>query len=106
MRTPPLLTQGGFGAFPPVVAASHRLARTVGGRQNRLPANETRTGFTAALLPRTQVVSSAAEGLPPLQVEAAAFAWLAMKCVRGEKLALQSTTGARGARVLGAVYPA
>ena len=59
-----------------------------------------------ALLPRTQVVSSAAEGLPPLQVEAAAFAWLAMKCVRGEKLALQSTTGARGARVLGGIYPA
>jgi len=60
----------------------------------------------AALLPHTQVVSSAEEGLPPLQVEAAAFAWLAMKCVRGEKLALQNTTGARGARVLGAIYPA
>jgi anhydro-N-acetylmuramic acid kinase len=59
-----------------------------------------------ALLPGTQVVSSAAEGLPPLQVEAAAFAWLAMKCVRGEKLELQSTTGARGARVLGGIYPA
>ncbi len=58
------------------------------------------------LLPQAQVVSSAAEGLPPLQVEAAAFAWLAMKCVRGEKLELQSTTGARGARVLGGIYPA
>jgi anhydro-N-acetylmuramic acid kinase len=58
------------------------------------------------LIPGTQVVSSAAEGLPPLQVEAAAFAWLAMKCVRGEKLDLQSTTGARGARVLGGIYPA
>jgi anhydro-N-acetylmuramic acid kinase len=59
-----------------------------------------------ALLPQAQVVSSAAEGLPPLQVEAAAFAWLAMKCVRGEKLELQSTTGARGARVLGGIYSA
>jgi anhydro-N-acetylmuramic acid kinase len=59
-----------------------------------------------ALLPRAQVLSSGEAGLPPQQVEAAAFAWLAMKAVRGEKLALQSTTGARGARVLGGVYPA
>ena len=60
----------------------------------------------AALLPGIQVLSSAAAGLPPLQVEAAAFAWLARKTVRREKLELQSTTGARGARVLGCVYPA
>lgn len=59
-----------------------------------------------ALLPDTRVASSADEGLPPLEVEATAFAWLAMKCVRGEKLDLPSTTGARGARVLGGIYPA
>ena len=59
-----------------------------------------------ALLPRARVVSSEDEGLPPLQVEAAAFAWLAMQCLRGGKLELQSTTGARGARVLGGIYPA
>jgi anhydro-N-acetylmuramic acid kinase len=59
-----------------------------------------------ALLPATQVRSSAEAGLPPQQVEAAAFAWLARKCVLGEKLELQSTTGARGARVLGGIYPA
>lgn len=59
-----------------------------------------------ALLPGARVVSSADAGLPPLQVEAAAFAWLAMKCVRGEKLELEKTTGARGARVLGGIYPA
>jgi anhydro-N-acetylmuramic acid kinase len=58
-----------------------------------------------ALLPQTSVVSSAEAGLPPLQVEAAAFAWLARKCVRREALELESTTGARGARVLGAIYP-
>lgn len=57
-------------------------------------------------LPGTQVISSAQAGLPPLQVEAAAFAWLARKTVRGEPLDLQSTTGARGARVLGSIYPA
>jgi anhydro-N-acetylmuramic acid kinase len=60
----------------------------------------------AALLPGLRVLSSAEAGLPPLQVEAAAFAWLAMKALRGEALDLQSTTGARGARVLGGIYPA
>ncbi|MDP3619176.1 MAG: anhydro-N-acetylmuramic acid kinase [Ramlibacter sp.] len=58
-----------------------------------------------ARLPGIRVVSSAERGLPPLQVEAAAFAWLARKCLRREKLALESTTGARGARVLGCIYP-
>jgi len=60
----------------------------------------------SALLPGVAVVSSAQRGLPPQQVEGAAFAWLARKAVMREKLALQSTTGAQGARVLGAVYPA
>jgi anhydro-N-acetylmuramic acid kinase len=59
-----------------------------------------------ALLPDALVASSAESGLPPLQVEATAFAWLARKTVHREKLELQSTTGARGARVLGCVYPA
>jgi len=59
-----------------------------------------------ALLPNAQVASSADRGLPPLQVEATAFAWLARKTILGEKMELQSTTGARGARVLGCVYPA
>lgn len=58
------------------------------------------------LLPRVQVVASTDWGIPPLQVEAMAFAWLARKTVLREKLALTSTTGARGARVLGAIYPA
>ena len=56
-------------------------------------------------LPQTTVVSSEAQGLPPLQVEAAAFAWLAHKCLRRETASLPSVTGARGARVLGAIYP-
>lgn len=60
----------------------------------------------ASLLPGVSVESSAQSGLPPLQVEATAFAWLARKTVRREKLELQSTTGARGARLLGCIYPA
>ena len=58
-----------------------------------------------ALLPATQVRSTDSAGLPPLQVEATAFAWLARKTVLREPLALESTTGARGARVLGGIYP-
>ena len=56
-------------------------------------------------LPETTVVSSASRGLPPLQVEAAAFAWLAHKCLQRETASLPSVTGAQGARVLGAIYP-
>lgn len=56
-------------------------------------------------LPQLTVCSSEDHGLPPLQVEAAAFAWLAFKTIRREKASLPSVTGARGARVLGAIYP-
>ena len=58
------------------------------------------------LLPAAKVTSSGQHGIPPQQVEAAAFAWLARKALRGEKLELTSTTGAHGARVLGGIYPA
>ena len=59
-----------------------------------------------AHLPSVSVQSSEAGGLPPQQVEAAAFAWLAHKALRRESASLQSVTGAQGARILGAVYPA
>lgn len=59
-----------------------------------------------ALLPGRQVRSSAETGLPPQQVEAAAFAWLARKAVYREALRLENITGAKGARIAGAVYPA
>lgn len=56
-------------------------------------------------LPCVGIDSSETQGLPPLQVEAAAFAWLAFKTMRRETSSLPSVTGARGARVLGAIYP-
>ena len=59
-----------------------------------------------ALLPGVDVQSSASHGLPPQQVEAAAFAWLARAAVRGDPGNLPSVTGASDARVLGALYPA
>lgn len=59
-----------------------------------------------ALLPSMQVCSSEPYGLPPLQVEASAFAWLARQAMRRETSSLEKVTGARGARILGAIYPA
>ena len=45
-------------------------------------------------------------GVPTAHVESMAFAWLAMKCVKREPVDLTAVTGARHARVLGAIYPA
>ncbi len=56
-------------------------------------------------LPNVTVSSTAFHGLPPMQVEATAFAWLARKAVHREPASLESVTGTRGARVLGALYP-
>lgn len=56
-------------------------------------------------LPGLAVESSAVGGLPPMQVEATAFAWLARAYLRGEAGNLPSVTGATGPRVLGALYP-
>ncbi len=60
----------------------------------------------AARLAPKAVVSSAARGLPPLQVEATAFAWMARQTMLRKPIALERVTGARGARILGAIYPA
>ena len=59
-----------------------------------------------AHLPWLSVTSSQNHGLPPLQVEAAAFAWLARQTMLRKTSSLQMVTGAKGARVLGAIYPA
>lgn len=59
-----------------------------------------------ALLPEIRLESTAARGLPPLQVEAAAFAWLARQCLHRLPGNLPAVTGAQGPRILGAIYPA
>ncbi|MDT9002184.1 anhydro-N-acetylmuramic acid kinase [Paucibacter sp. APW11] len=59
-----------------------------------------------ALLPGMQLMSSGLRGLPPMQVEAAAFAWLAERFIRRLPGNLPAVTGAAGTRLLGALYPA
>jgi anhydro-N-acetylmuramic acid kinase len=57
-------------------------------------------------LPGCRIGTTEALGLPVEWVEAAAFAWLARRTLRRESGNLPTVTGARGPRVLGAVYPA
>ncbi|HEX5093287.1 MAG TPA: anhydro-N-acetylmuramic acid kinase [Burkholderiales bacterium] len=81
-------------------ATAHRLIVCGGGvRNTRLMAR------LAALLAPVAVESSARHGIDPAQVEAAAFAWLARQALAGAPGNLPAVTGARGPRVLGALYP-
>lgn len=57
-------------------------------------------------LPRVAVQPTDTRGLPAMQVEATAFAWLAWSRVHGLPGNLPGVTGATGPRVLGALYPA
>lgn len=60
----------------------------------------------AALLPGRRVADTGALGLDADWVEALAFAWLARQTLRGAPGNLPDVTGAKGLRVLGAIYPA
>ena len=51
------------------------------------------------------VISSGERGLPPEQVEATAFAWLARAFVFRRPGNIATVTGATGPRILGALYP-
>lgn len=57
-----------------------------------------------ALLPHARVAATDEAGLAAEWVEAAAFAWLAMRTVQGLPGNLPGVTGARSAAVLGAVH--
>ncbi|WP_225783643.1 anhydro-N-acetylmuramic acid kinase [Xenophilus sp. Marseille-Q4582] len=56
-------------------------------------------------LPARSVQPTDVRGLPAQQVEAAAFAWLAHRALERRPGNLPDVTGARGPRVLGAIYP-
>jgi anhydro-N-acetylmuramic acid kinase len=58
----------------------------------------------AELAPR-KVETTEELGVPVEQVEALAFAWLAREALAGRPGNLPEVTGAKGPRVLGAIYP-
>lgn len=60
----------------------------------------------AELLPGTRVATTAVLGIDPDWVEAMAFAWLARQTLHRQPGNLPAVTGARGPRILGAIYPA
>jgi anhydro-N-acetylmuramic acid kinase len=76
-----------------------------GGAYNRFLMRELKT----ALAKRghgASIESTAALGISPNHVEALAFAWLAHCHVEGKPGNLPAVTGAKAARILGALYPA
>jgi len=58
------------------------------------------------LLPQTRLQTTDTLGLPADWVEAVAFAWLAWRTLHGLPGNLPEVTGAKGPRLLGAIYPA
>ncbi len=57
------------------------------------------------LLPEMTMTATDTLGVPVDQVEALAFAWLAKQTLNGEAGNLPEVTGAKGLRILGALYP-
>lgn len=86
------------------------LARDCGGARRLLVCgggvhNRALMARLAALIAPVPVESSAAHGIDPGLVEPLAFAWLAKQALEEAPASLAAVTGAKGARVLGAVYP-
>jgi anhydro-N-acetylmuramic acid kinase len=63
-------------------------------------------GRLSALWPGLAVAATDTAGLPAMQVEAAAFAWLARQFCERQPGNHPNVTGAAGLRVLGALFPA
>jgi len=72
-----------------------------GGANNALLMQE----LNVVLAPR-KLSTTAEHGVPVNEVEALAFAWLARETLAGRTGNLPSVTGARGERILGAIYRA
>jgi anhydro-N-acetylmuramic acid kinase len=80
---------------------TRRLLASAGGVHNpRLLAR------IAARLPGSVVESTAMQGVDPDFVEAMGFAWLARQALAGRPGNLPTVTGARGPRILGAIFHA
>lgn len=82
---------------------SHTFELLVCGGGSRNPALVERI---QALIPNNEVRISDDAGIDADWMEAAAFAWLAMQCLEGSYGNKPSVTGAKGDRILGAIYQA
>jgi len=82
-------------------AASTQEVLVCGGGAN----NATLMCALAQELAPRRVETTAVEGVPVEQVEALAFAWLAREALAGRPGNLPAVTGAKGPRILGAIYP-
>ncbi len=67
--------------------------------------NRTLLRMLAAELDPRSVSTTAQHGVAVEHVEALAFAWLAREAIAGRTASLPAVTGAKGPRVLGAIYP-
>lgn len=72
-----------------------------GGARNRALVERIRSLLGGVMLDTTDAL-----GVDPARVEALAFAWLARRTITGLPGNLPAVTGARGPRILGAIYPA
>ena len=109
-RMPPQVVQATLleltaqAAARALVAHAPAVVRVIlcgGGARN----DALRTRLAELLAPRV-IEPSDTWGLGAEQVEAVAFAWLAHCAINGKPAGLPAVTGARAARVLGAIYPA
>ena len=98
-------------AMPPVdvqatlVALTARsIAKAVEGRACYICGGGVLNAALLRWLPHAQ--STSVLGVDPMQVEALAFAWLARQCYASAPGNVPEVTGAKGPRILGAVYPA
>ena len=92
------------------VSASAAVARWCGSPQELFVCgggahNQTLMTRLQQHLPDCRIAGTDFLGQPADWVEAVAFAWLAWRCLRGEAGNLAEVTGARGPRILGAIYP-
>ena len=63
-------------------------------------------GVLDETMPNVKMAFTDALGIAADWVEAVAFAWLAHRCLQNLPGNLPAVTGARGPRILGAIYPA
>lgn len=97
-----LTARGAIDALQRHAPHSSRLRVCGGGAYNR----HLMRRLAALAGAGVRVTSTAEAGVLPDQVEALAFAWLARAFVQRQTGNLPAVTGARGARLLGALYPA